>query len=71
MVCNNCKDGVYKDCTCYLCGVHGVAPAGSSMKAIDWYNACNLNAPPTNTTNYLIAIPSHVAIRKGNKYYYH
>ena len=74
MACGACEashaQGLYSHCTCYLHIVHGVAPS-SSMMANDWFNTCTLSVAPTDTTNYLIASSSHVAIRKGAFYYYH
>ena len=74
MACDHCEAtharGIYSHCTCYLHLVHGVAPC-ASMKASDWYNTCTLSEAPKDTTNYLIACSSHVAIRKGAFYYYH
>ena len=58
MVCAACAsrtDGKYNHCTCYLHGKHGINPAAGSMAALAWYNACDLSAKPTDTTNYLIA----------------
>ena len=73
MVCANCPNpnGTYNHCTCYLHGVHGVNPAGNSMMANAWYNACNLTSPPAGSTHYLICSQGHVALRNGNTYYYH
>ena len=73
MVCYQCPNanGTYNHCTCYLHGVHNVDPANGNMFANAWYSACNLNAPPPNSTKYLICSSSHVAIRNGNTYYYH
>ena len=71
MVCSQCSGGTYNHCTCYLHGAFGVNPAGGNMLASAWFAACNLSSPPAGTTNYLLASSGHVALRRGNTYYYH
>jgi len=71
MVCPECQGGSYNHCTCYLHGEFGIDPAHGSMWAADWFGQCDLYSPPSDSTYYLLACDHHVAIRKGNTYYYH
>ena len=72
ITCAQCrKGGNYNHCTCYLTGTFGVNPAGGSMLANDWFRACTHSHPPAGSTNYILASSHHVAIRRGNTYYYH